>query len=172
MNITYYPSESNTRPLDIEVSASLGHVYIRRNIHKVEEESQVGDEHIVQTKYRYEEAYITTDQFETYKNELLVKLINSEDNTREFDDYYSKINTPVEYINGHTYKPKWADAIYFGLIQKGLVLTELFPMKIYDSTGKDENAVTMTLDELKSLALFLEQKKEALFLEYKRECEK
>ena len=168
MSVQYYPSESNSRPLDIEITASADHVYIRRNIRRFEEEISIGGEHIVQTKYRYEEALITKDEFESYKNELLVKLINSEDNTREFDTYYAKINTPVMYSNQHTYKPKWADAIYFGLIQKGLILTELFPMKIYDSTGKDENAVMMSLEELKALALFLEQKKEQAFLEYKR----
>ena len=161
MKVSYHYSESNSRPNDIEVSSSTQYIYVRRNIKEVETEG--GNK-----KYVYEEATITKDEFETYKNELLVKLINSQDNTSEFDTYLNDLNTPVEYENGHTYKPKWADAIYYGLIQKGFVFPELFPMKIYDSTGKDENAVEMTLEELKSLALFLELKKEELFLKYKQ----
>lgn len=166
MNVIYRKAESNTRPLDIEVTSSSKYVYIRRNIN---EETRQEDEGKPYTMYVYEEALLTKDDWEGYKNELLYKLINNQDNTEEFDSYLNSLNTPIEYDNGHTYKPKWADFIYFGLLQKGMVWPELFPMKIYDSTGLEENAEEMTIEELRSLALFLEKKKEELFLEYKKQ---
>ena len=129
------------------------------------EEQEEGEPH---KKFVYEEVALTKDEFETYKNDLLYKLLNSQDNTPAFDKYLEGLDTPVEFSNGHTYKPKWADAIYYGLLQKGVVFPELFPMKIYDSTSLDENAVEMTIQELRELALFLEMKKEELFLEYKQ----
>ena len=166
MKVNYYYSESNTRPLDIEITTSKKYVYIRRNIKEVlVEREEEGEPY---KKFVYEEAAITKDQFESYKNEILYKLLNNEDNTALYDKFLDDLNTPVEYTNGHSYKPKWADAIYYGLLQKGVVWPELFPMRIYDSTGEEENVVEMTYQDLRDLALFLEQKREEAFLAYKK----
>ena len=168
MKVSYYPSQSNSRPLDIEVTSSAKYVYIRRNIQEKHLETENGDPYVL---YVYEEALLTKDEFESYKSELLYKLFNSQDNTEEFDRYLERLNTPVEFTNGHSYKPKWADVTYFNLLQKGTAFPEMFPIKIYDSTGLDENAVDMTFEELRQLSLFLEEKKEELFLQYKKELQ-
>ena len=165
MKVDYHYSESNTRPLDIEVSSSAKYIYVRRNIKEVTVERE-GE--YPRKKFVYEEVALTKDEFESYKDELLYKLLNNEDNTALYDKFLDDLNTPVEYTNGHFYKPKWADAIYYGLLQKGVVWPELFPMRIYDSTGEEENVVEMTYQDLRDLALFLEQKREEAFLAYKK----
>ena len=166
MNITYKKTASNTKPLEIDVTSSEG-VYIRRNIKEVTiEDEQYGN----RTEFQYEEAYISQNDYETYKNQLLFKLLNDQDNSSAYDNYLTKLDTPVEYpVNGFTYKPKWAENIYAGLIQKGQLLPSLFPLKIYDSTEEEERAANFSLEELVALSIFLAGKQEEYFAEYKAE---
>lgn len=167
MNILYNKSVSNQKPLEIETSSS-DKVYIRRNIKEVAIEAYDKlNEHV---EYHYEEAVLSRDELESYKNELLFKKLNNQDNSESYDNYLSKLDTPIEYpLNGFTYKPKWAESIYAGLIQKGMLLPELFPLKIYDSTEKEERAKLFTLKELIALSIFLAKSQEQYFAEYKAE---
>lgn len=71
------------------------------------------------------------------------------------EDYAEQLNTPVEYTNGHLYKPKWAEETYISLLSAGSLMPSLFPQVIWDSTELEENAVEMTLDELKELTAYL-----------------
>lgn len=166
MNIQYNKSVSNQRPLDIEISSS-DKAYVRRNIKEVIiEDEEYGN----RTEFHYEEAVMSKDELESYKNELLFKKLNDQDNSEAYDNYLKKLDTPVEYpVNGFTYKPKWAENIYAGLIQKGQLLPDLFPLKIYDSTEKEDRAAMFTLEELVALSIFLAGKQEQYFAEYKAE---
>ena len=176
MKINYYDVEGGTRPNEIDIDSSKFGVYIRRNIKEVTKGE--GDDAV--TLYSYQEAYLTKSEYEQYANDLLVGEINGEDNTKEYEDYKNKLNMPVEYINGHCYKPKWISiyssiidefAIKAGLYEKiGGNLSPILSIKtpIYDVTGKAKNAVLMSVSEVIELWLFLYQKKEQYFAEYKK----
>ena len=69
--------------------------------------------------------------------------------------------------NGHMYKPKWAAEIYEELVNRGEKFAELFPLTIWDATEEPENAVKMSLEDLKALTIFLGQLQEQYFNEYK-----
>lgn len=158
--MNYKNVESMVKPSQIDKTSSPDGVYIRRNI----KESQTEDG----TKYTYQEAFLSVNEYEKYSQELLVKEINGEENSEEYETYKEKLNTPIQYpTNGFYYKPKWAESVYAGLIQKGSMLPSLFPLKIWDSTEKEENAVEMTIAELTALAIFLANKQEEFFEEYK-----
>ena len=159
--MNYKDVESMVKPLEIDKTSSPDGVYIRRNIKEMQTEEGI-------IKYLYQEAFLTENEYESYSKELIVKQINDEENSSEYELYKEKLNTPVQYpINGFYYKPKWAESVYAGLIQKGTMLPSLFPLKIWDSTEKEENAVEMTIAELTALAIFLANKQEEYFKEYK-----
>ena len=81
--------------------------------------------------------------------------VQNKDVTAAQIEYDYRLDTPVEYTNGYTYKPKWAEEIYVGLLEKGLAFGGLFPMTIYDSTKLAERAVSMSLQDLQELTMFL-----------------
>lgn len=178
MQIIYKEVEGGEKPLEIDVDSSKYGVYIRRNIKQVTKNIEGAEEPI--KVWEYQEAYLSKSEFEQYSNDLLVGEINGEDNTKEYEEYKNKLNTPVEYTNGHFYKPKWISiyssiidefAIKAGLYEKlGGNLTPIIDIKtpVYDVTGKAENAELMSVAEVIELWLFLYQKKEQYFAEYKQ----
>lgn len=155
--------ESREKPATLDTSISSKNVYIRKNIQEVVEEDAAGEEY---TKYVYDETILTVEEYENFK---LIQEINNEDSSAAYLEYKAKLDTAIEYpANGHLYKPKWAEEVYAGLIQKGVLLPSLFPMLIWDATEKEENAVNMTIEDLTALSLFLATKQEEYFKEYKK----
>ena len=59
MEINYRMSESNTKPLEIDVSLSDDGVYIRRDVKEVEVETMNGQK---VKKYQYQEAFLTKSE--------------------------------------------------------------------------------------------------------------
>jgi hypothetical protein len=181
MQVNYYEVEGATRPLEIDVDSSKFGVYIRRNIKAIEKEIEGQEEPV--TVYRYEETYLSKSEFEQYSKDLLIGEMNGENNTREFEEYKTKLNTGVQYTNGFYYKPKYIndykrimsdikDAVD---LMKDLggdpsaILSQKFA--IYDITGKLENMVQMSGAEVINLYFFLYAKKEQYFAEYKEAVE-
>lgn len=119
-------------------------------------------------KYSYLEAFCPNEEFNQFK---LACSVQNKDVTAEQIEYDYKLDTPVEYEGtGFAYKPKWAEGIYIGLIEKGTNFPSIFPMLIYDSTKKRERAVEMTLQDLTTLTMFLAEKQQQYFNE-KKEAE-
>lgn len=165
MEVIYKLAESTSRPLEIDITSCPDGVYIRRDIKKIIAELDDGSEF---NKYQYQEAFLTKSEYEIYARELLSLQLNGDDNSSAFAQYKKNLDTPIEYpVNGFTYKPKWAESIYAGLLQKGALLPQLFPLKIYDSTETEERAELMTMEELIALSIFLAQAQERFFAEYK-----
>lgn len=172
MKLNYVESQSTVKPLEIDIDSSGTGVYIRRNIKEVDIDGTI--------YYQYQEAFITKSEYEQASNDLLVGEINGEDNTAEYEEYKNKLNTPVEYINGHYYKPKWI-SLYSPIIDEFAIKIQLYEKAggdaapilairtpIYDVTGKAANAVLMSVKEVIDLWLFLYQIKEQYFAEYKK----
>lgn len=60
MTLNYYPSESDTRPAELDIVSSPTTVYFRRNIEAVE----VPDEGLTsRTVYKYEEAKVSKIEY-------------------------------------------------------------------------------------------------------------
>lgn len=51
-------------PIEKDIISSPGHVYIRKNIKKVEATSEIG------AHYNYDEACLTTDEYREYQSEM------------------------------------------------------------------------------------------------------
>lgn len=167
MEIIYKKVQSNEKPLAIDVTSSPDCVYIRRDIKPVEYKNESGE---TKTRFEYNEAILTKSEYEEFKNVLIANEINAQENSTAFENYQNKLNTPVQYpINGFYYKPKWAEGVYAGLLEKGALLPAIFPLKIYDSTETEENSALFTQEELIALSIFLAQKQEQFFQEYKQE---
>lgn len=167
MSLEYKTAESLIKPLEIDVTTCPSGVYVRRDIKEVQKEDSAGN---TITSYEYKEAFLTKSEYEAYSKELIANTVNGIDNSTAYENYITKLDTPVTYsVNGFTYKPKWAESVYSGLLQKGALLPALFPLKIYDSTELEANAVTMTITELTALTVFLGGKQEEYFAEYKAE---
>lgn len=165
MELNWKTVESLIEPKEIDESSSPGGVYIRKNIKSTIITDTDENE---QTKWTYAEAYLTNEEYSMYKLEKsITKNILKQDDSEAFENYQTKLDTAVEYSNGHFYKPKWAEGTYAGLLQKGAMLPSLFPLKIWDATELEENAVEMSITELTALTIFLAQKQEEYFAEYK-----
>lgn len=176
MGIIYKKVQSATKPTEIDITSSPSGIYVRRNIKEQVKETETGE---IVVYYEYQEAFLTPNEYEKYSKELLIGEINGDENSAEFEIYKNKLDLPVEYINGKTYKPKWIP-LYSGILDEfatkielyekaGGEITQIMALKtaIYDATGKPENAVMMTIKEIIELWLFLYQKKEQYFAEYK-----
>lgn len=172
MKLNYVETQSTVKPLEIDIDSSGTGVYIRRNIKEVENEGVI--------YYQYQEAFITKSEYEQVANDLLVGEINGEDNSAEYEEYKNKLNTPVQYVNGHYYKPKWI-SLYSPIIDEFAIKTQIYEKAggdiapimsirtpIYDVTGKAANAVLMSVKEVIDLWLYLYQIKEQYFAEYKK----
>lgn len=166
MEVRYVNSQSNEKPSEIDITTSSDGVYIRRDIREIQIEQEDGT---ISKMFNFQEAFLTKSEYEIYVSEMIANKINGNDNSQAFASYQNKLNTPIEYTNGYTYKPKWAETVYAGLLQKGALLPQLFPLKIYDSTEKEERAQIMTMQELTALSIFLAQAQERFFAEYKAE---
>lgn len=177
MQIIYKQAESKTKPAERDVISSPEGVFLNRNIKEVITIDESGNE---SKKYTYETAFLSKDDYEQAAADLLVNQINGEDNTPEYEEYKNKLNTGVEYTNGHYYKPKWI-ATYSSIIDEFAIKANLYekaggditPMlgiktAVYDVTGKSENAVLMSVVDVIELWLFLYQIKEKYFAEYKK----
>lgn len=165
MQISYKQAQSAIKPLAIDLTSSPGGVYVRRNIKQLVKESETGEKNVY---FDYEEAFLTKSEYEEYSHFLIMKSVKQEDNSSAFEIYQAKLDTPVQYSNGFYYKAKWAETVYADLIQKGIMFPQLFPLKIWDATETEENAASMTMQELTLLTMFLAQKQEEFFAEYKR----
>lgn len=142
-------AESLEKPKRLDKTSSAKGVYIRINVAAEPFSDTDGTEKI---KYSYLEAFCTNEEFERFE---LVSSVQNKDVTAAQIEYDYRLDTPVEYTNGFTYKPKWAEEIYVGLLEKGLAFEGLFPMTIYDSTKLAERAVSMSLQDLQELTMFL-----------------
>ena len=176
MQVNYIEVEGGEKPNEIDVDSSKAGVYIRRNIKQITKGE--GEEAV--TLWQYQEAYLSKSEFEQYSNDLLVGEINGEDNTKEYEEYKTKLNTPVLYKNGHSYKPKWI-RLYSPIIDEFANKISLYEKaggdptpilgiktEVYDVTGEAENAELMSVVEIIDLWLFLYTKKEQYFAEYKQ----
>ncbi len=167
MDIQWKQAESMEQPLKIDETLSANGVYLRKNIQTVPFTDSDGNE---QVKYTYLEAFLTKEEYSMYKLEKSIAVnVLKENDSEAYENYKAKLDTPVEYTNGHLYKPKWAEEVYAGLLQKGAILPNLFPLKIWDATEIEENAVSMSIAELTALTIFLAGKQEQYFNEYKLE---
>ena len=179
MQVNYIEVEGGEKPNEIDVDSSKAGVYIRRNIKQITKGE--GDEAV--TLWQYQEAYLTKSEFEQYSNDLLIGEMNGENNSKEFEEYKTKLNTGVQYTNGFYYKPKYIndykrimsdikDAVDLIKDLGGdptAILSQKFA--IYDETGKAENMVQMSGLEVINLYFFLYAKKEQYFAEYKEAVE-
>lgn len=180
MELTYKIAQSAEKPLLIDITSSPNCVYIRRDLRQIQEP---GENDEIRSYWRYNEATLTQNEYEDYKNTLISNEINSNENSTAFDNYQKKLSTGVEYINGHKYKPKYIND-YKNIMSdiknatdliKDLggdasrILTQKFA--IYDETGLVENMVMMSGLEVIDLYFFLYAKKEQYFAEYKLEKE-
>ena len=180
MEIIYQTVQGTVKPIEIDVESSPNGVYLRRNIKEVE---QTHESETIKM-FQYQEAFLTKSEYEQVGKDLLVKELNGEDNSKEYDEFKKKLKTPVEYKNGKQYKPSWIDfyseiidefANKMNLYEKtGGDISNIVNLKtaIYDVTGKAENAELMTAKEVIDLWLFLYTKKEQYFAEYKAEISK
>lgn len=167
MEVIYKIAQSNKRPLEVDITSSNDGVYVRRDIKEVEIELEDGE---ILKRFEYQEAFLSKSEYEQYARELLAKTINGNDNSQAFETYQKKLDTPIEYpVNGFTYKAKWAETVYAGLLQKGALLPQLFPLKIYDSTEQEDRAQVMSMEDLIALSVFLATAQEKFFAEYKAE---
>ena len=177
MQIVYKTVQSNKRPLELDISSSADIVYIRRNIIEVTVEDPNGNESIL---FEYQEAQLNKNEYAAAEDDLLIAQMNGEDNSPEYEEYKTKLNTGVEFTNGHLYKPNWI-SIYSDIIKDFKDVLELYKLacgdisgfltiktNIYDVTGKVENAEEMSIKEIIELYLFLYMKKEQYFNEYKQ----
>lgn len=64
MDITYKKAESLVCPSELDTTSSPDGIFIRKNIEQVEVTTET-DETI--TKYTYDEAFLTPDEYELYK---------------------------------------------------------------------------------------------------------
>ena len=61
-------------------------------------------------------------EYATIQTKRTIQEINNEDSSAAYLEYKAKLDTAIEYpANGHLYKPKWAEEVYAGLIQKGVL---------------------------------------------------
>ena len=166
----------NEVPQTIDVTSSK-RVYVRRDIKKVE------DTENNTTYYEYQEACMSKNDFEEYKNQLLKMVLNGEENSQANENYTEILNTPVVYTNGKMYRPRYIEDysrvmndLLAPILLAKLIEMDLTPFlsrkfTIYDATGKEANAVEMSVQELITLYLSLYFKKEDLFKAYKKEKE-
>ena len=166
----------NEKPQTIDVTSSKK-VYVRRDIKLVENT----EDNI--SYYEYQEACMTKNEFEEYKNTLLKMVLDGEENTQANENYTNILNTPVEYTNGKFYRPRYIadyskvmNDLLPPVLLANLINMDLTPFlgrkfTIYDATGKKANAVEMSIQELITLYISLYFKKEDLFKAYKEEKE-
>lgn len=170
--MNYKNVESLEKPLEIDKTSSADGIYIRRNIKEIINEDGL-------KKYQYQELFLSHEEYELYSRELLVKQINGEDNTKEYEAYKQKLDTGVLYTNGKYYKPIWAD-IYNKKVNEIMQMLSnyekvggetdgMYQIKVLitDATNKAENFVLMNVKEIIELWFFLLQQQELLFQEYK-----
>lgn len=165
--------ESLEMPLEIDKTSSPDGIYVRRNIEEITNEDG-------SKKYRYQEVFMSFDEYELYSRNLLVNQINGEDNTAEYEEYKKKLNTGVLYTNGKYYKPIWAELYNkkvneimqmlvnyekVGGNTESMLTTKIL---ITDATNKAENFVLMNVKEIIELWFFLLKKQEQFFNEYKQ----
>lgn len=171
--MNYKIVESLEKPLEIDKTSSSDGIYIRRNIEKIENEDG-------SIKYRYQEAFLSHNEYEVYLRQILANQINGEDNTAEYEAYKEKLNTGVLYSNGKYYKPIWAE-LYNKKVNEIMQMLSNYEkvggdtenmlttkILITDATNKAENFVLMSVKEIIELWFFLLKKQEEFFQEYKQ----
>ena len=84
MEILYKKAQSKEKPATIDVVSSPECVYIRRDIKLTETENESGE---ISKIYDYQEAVLSKNDYEQYKNTLLVNEINNNENSSAFENY-------------------------------------------------------------------------------------
>lgn len=173
ITLNWKKQESLTKPALIDENISRVAVYIRQNIEEVEVETTDGEK---QLKYVYDEAIASKEEFKAY---LATLEASGVDTSIVGLEYQLKLNTPVEYTNGHFYKPSYINSYKeimddvnaaINLMEKaGGDITPIITKQItiYDATGMAESAVQMTVTEVTNLYFFLYNVKEEYYNEYK-----
>ena len=175
--ITFKTAESFSKPPRTE-KATHGY-YIRRN-YSTEIVKDPFDETIENTKYIYEEAFLTPEEYQTY---IIGLAVSKEDTSDAYLRYKKALDTSIVYReedggNGLLYKPKWVkeadgtNGIYLGLIDNWERLggsQAIEKLALWDATERAENVREFTMDEFKALIKFLALEQEKIFNLYKLE---
>lgn len=174
MTITFKTAESFIKPERTE-KVKNGY-YIRQN-YSTETVTDSQDETTTLTKYVYDEAFLTDDEYQIYSIGLTVA---NEDTSDAYLKYKTALDTGVVYSeesggNGLSYKPKWVkeangdDGTYISLLSHWNTLGETLvtSLPLWDASELAENVRNFTKDEFIALIAFLALKQEALFNEYK-----
>lgn len=177
MTETWRKAESRIKPNEVDKKSTTSGIYVRKNIERVAIESDTGE---TIEKYTYLECLMTEAEYNNYilEKNILNKVLD-EDDTPEYQNYKTKLDEPVQYVNGFYYKPSYIVdykkvmddvKIAVDLIEKAggdasAILSKKFT--VYDASGAPENAVEMTLSDVINLYIFLYVKKEEIYNEYK-----
>ncbi|MDD3237299.1 MAG: hypothetical protein PHV37_04300 [Candidatus Gastranaerophilales bacterium] len=116
---------------------------------------------LIMRGYGYEiqnHAIVDISNSEAYLKQVQSKQIEENFAVNECK-YNLVLTTPIQYTNGKTYKPSYVDEY------AKLLVTDIFPIRIWDATGLDSDE--MTKEELKLLVSFLKQTSEPAFQSYK-----
>lgn len=170
MAIKFKKAESFIKPERVE--KALNGYYIRKNF-TTEEVVDQQDENIKNTKYCYDEAFLTDEEYNIF---LIGQEISGENyNSDAYLNYKAALDKPVVYPeNGYKYKPKWVknaqgeDGVYIDYLQKGKMFPELiYPIAIWDATENPECIAKMDETEFMKLVAYLAAVQEKLYTEYK-----
>jgi len=138
------------------------------NVTNIEVTEEVFNEYLADNN-----SYIYNPNADVEKGELLViknpkqpiyqRLKNIDMELEEATRAYTEVlNTEVEYHNGFTYYPRYAQETYATLLSAENIAQSLglssFPQVIKDSTKLADRAVSMSYVELSQLTIFLAQK--------------
>lgn len=173
ITLNWKQQESLVEPLAIDTESSKHAIFIRQNITEVETQTAEGEP---VKKYVYAEAIVSKDEFNQYLESLGASGV---DTSLAGLEYQLKLDTPIQYTNGHFYKLNYINdykAIMddvnaaINLMEKaGGDITPIIEktITIYDATGLTENAATMNIAEITNLYFYLYIKKEEYYNEYK-----
>lgn len=91
----YYNAESNTRPLEIDLTISNTGVYIRQNIKEVKVMDESSGQEI--TKFQYEETFLSNEEYQDYQRlQLFASKIETKRENEIIDEYTLELmNTGV-----------------------------------------------------------------------------
>lgn len=129
----------------------------------------------------FEDDYKTLTVSQEYVSKVRLKEIEHEIEQIE-NNYREYLDLETVYTNGKTYRIRYAEESYQTLIaaetslqmlkagmseEEAAKISSNFPLKIWDSSKLEENAIDMTFAELVELALFLKNLQQAAWDERK-----
>lgn len=94
-SIGFFLAESNEKPLKVDLTSSSKGVYVRENIKQVKTIDEDTQEEI--TKYQYEEAFLTHEQYQDYvRMQYLIEQVETKRENEIIDEYTLELmNTGV-----------------------------------------------------------------------------